>query len=274
MKQIRYLAVLTCFALLTSGWSSSTRAQEPSVKVTPFATGLVNPRGLKFGPDGNLYVAEAGSPSGTLTEAPAGLGGNCSAGAGGPGNYFGSTTGSRISRIDANGNVTTFVDNLPSSEASGLASGVADVAFIGDTMYAIFAGAGCSHGVPSIPNAVIRVNPDRSWTIIADLGAYQQAHPVANPTDPITGDFEPDGTWYSMIALRGDLYAVEPNHGEMDKITRDGKIKRVIDISASQGTWSRRPLPTTVSSMSATWVSSILTNSTPRVSSISLRAVS
>jgi hypothetical protein len=57
---------------------------------------------------------------------------------------------------------------------------------------------------------------------------------VANPTDPITGDFEPDGTWYSMIALRGDLYAVEPNHGEMDKITPDGKIKRVIDISASQ----------------------------------------
>jgi hypothetical protein len=99
---------------------------------------------------------------------------------------------------------------LPSSEADGLASGVADVAFIGNTMYAIFAGAGCSHGVPSIPNAVIRVNPDHSWTIIADLGAFQRTHPVANPTDPITGDFEPDGTWYSMIAVRGDLHAVEP----------------------------------------------------------------
>ena len=70
---------------------------------------------------------------------------------------------------------------------------------------------------------------------LADLGAYQRAHPVANPTDPITGDFEPDGTWYSMIALRGDLYAVEPNHGELDKITTRGRITRVIDISASQG---------------------------------------
>jgi sugar lactone lactonase YvrE len=38
-----------------------------------------------------------------------------------------------------------------------------------------------------------------------------------------------------MVAVRGDLYAIEPNHGEVDKISTDGKITRVIDISASQG---------------------------------------
>src|SRR6516164_1394844 len=253
MKHIRYLAVFICFALLASGWSSSTHAQDPSVTVSVFATELVNPRGLTFGPDGFLYVAEAGSPTPPLTEAPAGLGGNCSAGAGGPGNYFGSTTGSRILRIDADGNVTTFVDNLPSDMVAGLASGVADVAFIGNTMYAIFAGAGCSHGVPSIPNGVIRINPDQTWTMIADLSAFQQTHPVANPTNPITGDFEPDGTWYSMIALRGDLYAVEPNHGELDKITTDGKISRVIDISASQG----HVVPTVVDDHGVFYVSNL-----------------
>ena len=57
-------------------------------------------------------------------------------------------------------------------------------------------------------------------------------HPVANPNP---GDFEPDGTWYSMIAVDGDLYAVEPNHGELDKITPGAGVSRVVDISASQG---------------------------------------
>jgi sugar lactone lactonase YvrE len=38
-----------------------------------------------------------------------------------------------------------------------------------------------------------------------------------------------------MIAVGGNLYAVEPNHGELDKITPEGEISRVTDISASQG---------------------------------------
>ena len=130
------------------------------------------------------------------------------------------------------GGTTCGVVCSASRHLGSFVSGVADVAFIGDTLYALLAGAGCTHGVTGIPNGIIRVNPDRSWTLIADLVAYQQAHPVANPEPD---DFEPDGTWYSMVAVRGDLYAVEPNHGELVRVTPAGKISRVIDISASQG---------------------------------------
>ena len=59
---------------------------------------------------------------------------------------------------------------------------------------------------------------------------------MANPTaNENPGDFEPDGTWYSMVSARGLLYAVEPNHGELDPISAKGVIERVADISANQG---------------------------------------
>src|SRR5437764_640631 len=47
--------------------------------------------------------------------------------------------------------------------------------------------------------------------------------------------FEPDGTWYSMVHIGTTLYAVEANHGELDKITLDGHISRVADISFFMG---------------------------------------
>jgi hypothetical protein len=166
--------------------------------------------------------------------------------AAGVGPYTANVTGARISRIDRHGFRTTVVDNLPSSQTNvdtgSLISGVGDVAFVGNTLYAVLAGAGCSHGVPNIPNGVIRVHGDGSWNLIANLSAFQMAHPVVHP-EP--ADFEPDGTWYSMIAVstnhydhndgHSDLYAVEPNHGELDKITTSGQISRIADISASQG---------------------------------------
>jgi len=71
-----------------------------------------------------------------------------------------------------------------------------------------------------------------TWSQVADLSAWSLNNPVANPEE---SDFEPDGTWYSMIAVRGALYAVEPNHGEIVKVTTDGTVSRVIDVSASQG---------------------------------------
>lgn len=197
--------------------------------ISVYATGFNNPRQLKFGPDGNLYVAEGG-PGGTGSTV-----GQCDQVVFPVGPYHGSATGGRISKV-VNGVRTTVTDHLPTSSANeiigGDVEGVADIDWIGNTLYALVAGGGCSHGIANHPNGIYRVSSNGSTTLIADLGAYQQSHPVAHPEED---DFEPDGTWYSMISVRGALYAVEPNHGELDKITPDGHITRVVDISASQG---------------------------------------
>jgi hypothetical protein len=159
------------------------------------------------------------------------------------GPYSGGFT-ARISRIDPAGVRTTVAQALPSSQTSpllgSLVSGIADVAFVDDELFALEAGAGCSHGLLNTDNAVIKVNRNGTTTMIADLSAFQRANPVAHPEED---DFEPDGTWYSMIAVRGSLYAVEPNHGEIVRVdVSTGAVSRVIDVSATQG----HIVPTTI----------------------------
>lgn len=218
------LAGLALLGALVPAHAGFARAQV-SANVTVVATGLNSPRGLTFGPDGNLYVAEGGiggisTTVGLCPQVPE------------VGPYSGGFT-ARISRINpADGSRTTVVDGLPSSQTTaasgGFVSGVADVAFIGRTLYALIAGAGCSHGLAGTSNAILRVNGDGTTTQIADLSQFVMTHPVQFP-DP--ADFEPDGTWYSMVALDGSLYTVEPNHQELDRIGLDGSIRRVLDFS-------------------------------------------
>ena len=71
-------------------------------------------------------------------------------------------------------------------------------------------------GVASVPNGIVKVNNDKTWSVVADLSTWQQTHPVKNPEED---DFEPDGTWYSMLGVGGNLFALEPNHGELVKVT-------------------------------------------------------
>jgi hypothetical protein len=193
-----------------------------------FATGLNNPRGLKWGLDGYLYVAEGGT-GGThistectpVNSLPFG-----------PGPYMGNDSNSRISRIDWQGTRTTFINYLPSTVTSAAAgsgvTGMADVTFVDNTLYGLSSGGGCSHGVSDVPNGIIKSTGNGTWKLIADYSQFLLSHPPAN----LSTDYTADGNPWSMVKVNNDLYVAEPNQQVIDRISyTTGEIHRVIDLS-------------------------------------------
>jgi hypothetical protein len=228
MKLIGPLSSLIIASAVGSFAPLSSIAQQ-AIEPTPFilASGLEGPRGLRFGPDGYLYVAVAGtggttSTAGQCTQVPSPVG----PWTGGP--------NARISKISPNGTRTTVAAGFPSTfSIAGGTIGVADVVFLDGELYAVVGGGGCSHGNPKSPSGIAKVDlKNGSWHLIADIGAWLKTHPAKYVA---ADDFEPDGTLYSAIAVDGELLTVEPNHGQVISVTKSGAIRQVIDISASEG---------------------------------------
>jgi len=198
--------------------------------VTTYARGLNSPRGLTFGPDRHLYVAEAG------------VGGELSP-TGGPGcpidiNIYSPYTAGysgRVVRVRANGKKEVVADNLPSMTDNGGAHyGPTDVAFIGNTLYVLIEMGGCSHGLPDSSAGVLRVNRNGSTTPVADLGAWHWANPpnFIKDTNPETTDQEPGGVFHSMIAIGKYLYVIETNRGFVLRVEpRTGVITKLYDMT-------------------------------------------
>lgn len=210
-------------------------AAHQGATVTVLASGLHDPRGLALGPNGSLYVAEAGTTEGVFTVPP------------GPpvtdlsrdrcvmywpvapiaGGYTG-----RVSRISARGHVKVVADELPSVALNTLIGGdrssAAAVAMVGTRLYALVSGAGCSHGHPSEPNGIYRIYGDGVAQPVVDLSNLLRGlNDVKDANDPT---FEPDGSWYSMIHAFGSLYAVEPNRGAFVRVNARGEVTVLADL--------------------------------------------
>src|ERR1700761_4874020 len=226
MNTRKLLFLLPATLLAANTLSNPSHAQVTSTQ-TVIATGLNAPRGLKFGPDGLLYVAEAGTGGTTSTI------GQCTQVVPPIGPYHGGNT-ARISRCDTAWHRTTVASGFPSSlAAQGDLQGVADLAWVDGQLLALLAGGGCSHGNAASPNGIALVNTHNgSWKLVANLSQFIQTHPVKYPNPP---DFEPDGTFYSMVAYQNRAYVVEPNHGQVISVGGPNDIYTALDVSASQG---------------------------------------
>jgi hypothetical protein len=209
-------------AVLALAWTLPASAQPaaPSLPqtATAVASGLINPRGFTFAPDGALVVAEAGAmpdgfevPNGppTPTFRPA------------------TTTTGRISRIDlTSGERTTIADGLPSSASSfGDTLGPVNVAYLGSDLYVLIS-AGPVHGWPNYASGVYKVNADGTVRLVGNLDAFNAKNPVAliPPDDEIANP-------YDMVVGDGALWITDGNRNQVYKVTTDGTVTRVADMS-------------------------------------------
>lgn len=241
------LATAVCCVYLTVPDAAIGRAAAPAT-ITVVATGLHNPRGLNFGPDGALYVVEtAGNGTPGTSCGPQGDGAiKCFA-----------TTGS-IMRIDlATGEAERVITSLPSLIAPNgdatAAFGVHDISFQGLGKAYVTIGLA---GNPNLRNAHFgangnllarlgRFNPSGKFKFGADLGEYEVA---ANPD----GHAVPDSNPYGLLALPGKVIYADAGGNALNQVSANGDISTLAVfpdriITRPNGTMATiQSVPTTV----------------------------
>ena len=185
----------TCFmALLAVAMITPLAASAAPPSEVPNATLLVTSlqggSGSTIGPGGALYVTEAAV--------------------------------GRISRVDPKtGDTTTFASGLPSANPAIGIGGAMDVAFIGQTAYALVTVVGSDVGGSDVVG-IYRVDGPDSFTVIADIGAFSLANP------PNTSFFVPTGVQYALETYRGGFLVTDGHHNRVLQVTLDGEVTELI----------------------------------------------
>jgi hypothetical protein len=200
------VVVLALSTVFTGVVAAQPAPPAPPPNATVVASGLINPRGFTFAPDGALVVAESGAPPPGFMP----LGGP-------PTPLFrpGTSLSGRISRVDlATGQRTSLAEGLPSAALSfGDTLGPAHVAYLGNDLYTLIS-AGPVHGWPFFPSGVYKVNEDGTVRLVANLDVFNAKNPVGliPPDDEISNP-------YGMVAAEGALWITDGNRNQLYKVS-------------------------------------------------------
>ena len=156
-------------------------------------TGLGDSWGSTIGPGGDLFVPKA-------------------------------TSGAILRINPKTGDYTTFTSGLPQLIPEVGFGGISDVEFIGETAYALVTLVDDPVLFPTGQvNGIYRIDGPGSYTIIADIGAYNIAHPPTGfPFDVSTG------VSYAIQTYRGGFLVTDGHLNRVLYITLDGGIELVM----------------------------------------------
>jgi hypothetical protein len=194
-KSVGIGVALLAATLMANNHASAARGRPPcpeptaTLLVTGLDTGLESAKGSTVGPDGALYV----------TEGVAG----------------------RISRVDPQtGEVTTFASGLPTAIISiggAFIGGAIDVAFIDNIAYALVTLVSPDVGGTHV-DGIYQVDGPDSFTVVADIGAFNLANPPPTPFDV------PTGLQYALQTFRGGFLVTDGHLNRVLRVTLDGEI--------------------------------------------------